>query len=104
MMATGHHAEPYSASFPGLDKFKGRVVHSHSYKDHTGYEDKRVLIVGIGNSGGDIAVELGRIASQVRTVAFPNSKNNPYHFLTLRFLVIFNILRSTNYSAIAYIN
>lgn len=45
--------------------FKGTVLHSHSYKDSRGYEDKRVVVVGIGNSGGDIAVELSRVAEKV---------------------------------------
>ena len=40
-------------------------MHSHSYRDHVGFEDKRVVIVGIGNSGGDCAVELSRIAKNV---------------------------------------
>jgi dimethylaniline monooxygenase (N-oxide forming) len=68
LIANGHHAEPYTAHFEGLDKFQGKIMHSHSYKDHNGYEDKRIVIVGIGNSGGDIAVELGRIAKQVYLV------------------------------------
>ena len=46
-------------------RFKGRVVHSHDYKNSTGFEDKRIVIIGIGNSGGDAAVELSRVASQV---------------------------------------
>ena len=65
LVCTGHHAEINKPSFPGMDKFKGKVVHSHDYKDFHGYEDKRVVVVGIGNSGGDAAVELSRTASQV---------------------------------------
>ncbi|KAK3087154.1 hypothetical protein FSP39_002421 [Pinctada imbricata] len=49
----------------GMDKFKGTVTHSHDYKDFHVYEDKRLVVVGIGNSGGDAAVELCRVASQV---------------------------------------
>lgn len=45
--------------------FKGEVIHSWQYRDPYKYIDKRVLIIGVGNSGGDIAVELSRIASQV---------------------------------------
>ena len=48
-----------------MEKFKGKVSHSHDYKDFHGYEGQRVVVVGIGNSGGDIAVELSRTASQV---------------------------------------
>ncbi|KAK3087078.1 hypothetical protein FSP39_001367 [Pinctada imbricata] len=65
MICTGHHAEKNMPTFPGLDKFKGKVIHSHDYKDSRGYEDKRIVVVGIGNSGGDAAVELSRVASQV---------------------------------------
>ena len=46
-------------------RFKGKIIHSHDYKHSAGYEDKRIVIVGIGNSGGDAAVELSRVASQV---------------------------------------
>lgn len=65
LVCTGHHAEKNIPKFPGLNKFKGKVTHTHDYKDYKGYEDKRVLIVGIGNSGGDVATELSRISSQV---------------------------------------
>ena len=44
---------------------QGKQLHAHDYKDYTGFEDKRVVVIGIGNSGGDIAVELGRCAKQV---------------------------------------
>jgi dimethylaniline monooxygenase (N-oxide forming) len=65
MLSTGHHAHPKWIDFPGLDKFKGRKLHSWQYKTPQGFEDKTVLVVGIGNSGGDMVVELGRIAKQV---------------------------------------
>ena len=48
-----------------MEKFKGKIVHSHDYKDFHGYEGKRIVVVGVGNSGCDVAVELSRIASQV---------------------------------------
>jgi dimethylaniline monooxygenase (N-oxide forming) len=65
LICTGHHAEKNIPNFPGLNKFKGKVTHTHDYKDYHGYEDKNVLIIGIGNSGGDVATELSRISSQV---------------------------------------
>ncbi|RUS85908.1 hypothetical protein EGW08_006311 [Elysia chlorotica] len=64
-VCTGHHAEKYVPVFPGLEDFQGKVLHTHDYRVPSGYEDKRVLIVGIGNSGGDCAVELSRVAKQV---------------------------------------
>ncbi|RCN39243.1 Flavin-binding monooxygenase-like protein [Ancylostoma caninum] len=69
LLCCGHHALPrMPAPWPGQDRFKGRIIHSHSYRDHKGYEDKVVVVVGVGNSGGDLAVELSRIAKQVYLV------------------------------------
>ncbi|XP_078499088.1 dimethylaniline monooxygenase [N-oxide-forming] 2-like [Lissotriton helveticus] len=52
-------------SFPGLEKYKSKFMHSREYKHPDGFQGKRVLVVGIGNSGVDIATELSRVASQV---------------------------------------
>lgn len=65
MVCTGHHWQPSWPSFKGMDIFKGVQMHSHSYKDFKGFEGKTVVVVGIGNSGGDIAVELSKHAKQV---------------------------------------
>jgi cation diffusion facilitator CzcD-associated flavoprotein CzcO len=43
----------------------GQKLHSWQYKTHRDFEDKTILIVGLGNSAGDMAVELGRLAKQV---------------------------------------
>ena len=51
MVCSGHHWKPRTPTFKGLDKFKGHAIHSHAYKDQVGYENKHVLVVGVGNSG-----------------------------------------------------
>lgn len=65
MICNGHHAYPLRPYFPGEEEFEGRIIHTHSYKKPNGYDNKRVLVVGVGNSGGDAAVELSSIASKV---------------------------------------
>ncbi|CAJ0959373.1 unnamed protein product, partial [Mesorhabditis belari] len=66
MVCTGHHTEEYwPKPFPGQEFFKGKIIHSHQYKDFKGFEDKRVIVVGIGNSGGDLCVELSKVAEKV---------------------------------------
>ena len=65
LVCTGHHADKHQPKFEGEDTFKGQRIHSHDYHDGSSYRDKRVVIIGIGNSGGDVAVELSRICSQV---------------------------------------
>ncbi|KAG2387156.1 hypothetical protein C9374_001488 [Naegleria lovaniensis] len=63
MACTGHHSKPQIPQFEGLNEhFKGHVMHSHAYKDPFKEEflNKNVLVIGIGNSGGDIATELAK--------------------------------------------
>ncbi|XP_021261046.1 dimethylaniline monooxygenase [N-oxide-forming] 3-like isoform X2 [Numida meleagris] len=67
MVCTGHHVYPNLplAHFPGIEKFKGCYLHSREYKEPEKFKGKKVLVVGLGNSGCDIAVELSTVASQV---------------------------------------
>ncbi|NXU76211.1 FMO5 monooxygenase, partial [Oreotrochilus melanogaster] len=53
------------SSFPGIEKFKGNYLHSRDYKDSHDFTDKRVVVIGIGNSGSDLAVEISHTAKQV---------------------------------------
>src|SRR5690606_31693522 len=63
IVANGHH---FCAAYPPIDSFReftGQVLHSHDYIDPRCpdvFEDKRVLVVGMGNSAMDIACELSR--------------------------------------------
>ncbi|MEM6337821.1 MAG: NAD(P)-binding domain-containing protein, partial [Bacteroidota bacterium] len=63
LVANGHHWDPNWPEFPGV--FSGEVVHSHHYKVPAPYAGKRVVVVGVGNSGTDIASELSRHAERV---------------------------------------
>lgn len=53
--ATGHQWEPRMPSYPG--DFTGEEVHSSEYRSPELFRDRRVLIVGAGNSGCDIACD-----------------------------------------------
>ena len=65
LLCTGHHADKHTPHFEGEETFKGTRVHANDYRDYHGFESKKVVIIGIGNSGGDIAVELGKSHSEV---------------------------------------
>lgn len=60
LVANGHHWSKRIPTFPG--HFAGRTLHAHDYRTFAGLEDKNVLVVGIGNSGVDIASEVCRVA------------------------------------------
>lgn len=49
----------------GIETFKGQYFHSRDYKNPESFTGKRVIIIGIGNSGGDLAVEISHVAKQV---------------------------------------
>ncbi|KAL8591585.1 hypothetical protein ACOMHN_055552 [Nucella lapillus] len=65
MICTGHHTVPYMPEFPGQADFQGQILHSQDYKRPEPFLGRRVLIVGIGNSAVDIAVDLAKTAQQV---------------------------------------
>ncbi|WP_141012680.1 flavin-containing monooxygenase [Nocardioides sambongensis] len=63
VVANGHHWDPRTAEFPG--EFTGETIHSHAYVDPwtpLHLMDKRILVVGLGNSAADITVELSQKA------------------------------------------
>ncbi len=55
LIANGTLAEPNMPSFKG--QFDGEMIHAAQYRDPRQFADKRVLVVGAGNSGCDIAVD-----------------------------------------------
>lgn len=62
MVANGHHWNPRLPEYPG--DFSGEFIHSHAFKKAEPYRDKRVLVIGGGNSAADVAVECSRVASR----------------------------------------
>ena len=60
--ASGCNWEPRVPTIPG--EFSGEVRHAVTYKSPNEFADKRVLIVGLGNSGADIACDAARAAKR----------------------------------------
>jgi len=61
VVATGINQVP---KFPKLEGFKGNIMHSADYKSNEGFEGKRVLVIGIGESAGDIAADVSDVAAE----------------------------------------
>jgi dimethylaniline monooxygenase (N-oxide forming) len=66
LVANGHHWLPRwpEPAFPGADSFAGTQMHAHSYIDNSIFAGKRVVVLGMGNSAMDIAVESSYVAER----------------------------------------
>ncbi|RWL98530.1 MAG: NAD(P)/FAD-dependent oxidoreductase [Mesorhizobium sp.] len=58
VVATGNNAQPIMPDFPGIEDFKGKVLHSAAYTEAAPYAGKDVLVIGMGNTGAEIALDL----------------------------------------------
>ena len=65
-IATGHHTKPTMPHFEGQETFNGRIFHSVDYKDAVtnGLIGKKVVVVGIGNSAVDVAVNVTELGGE----------------------------------------
>jgi cation diffusion facilitator CzcD-associated flavoprotein CzcO len=63
VVATG--GAPYRPSWPGMDDYRGSVIHSSDYRNPETCRGKRVLVVGFGNSGGEVALDLAEAGVDV---------------------------------------
>jgi thioredoxin reductase len=58
VLATGYNAEPVRPHWPGLEGYPGVLLHSSEYRSGARFRGQDVLVVGFGNSGGEIAIDL----------------------------------------------
>lgn len=72
VVATGQFGTATIPDWPGLTSYQGHLLHSSGYKSGRDYAGKRVLVIGIGNSGAEIAADLAEqgaafVAISIRT-------------------------------------
>ncbi len=62
VVSNGHHWLPRYPKYKG--EFTGELLHSHQFKKAAPFKDKRVLVIGGGNSACDVAVETSRVSAK----------------------------------------
>jgi len=72
VVATGLNRVPMVPAWPGADRFPGQLIHAGQYRNATAFRGRDVLVVGVGNSGAEIAADLaesgaGHVCVSVRT-------------------------------------
>ncbi len=65
VICSGLYRHPAIPQIPGSEFYQGTALHSVRYRGPDGYEGKDIVVVGVGSSGADIAVELSKVARQV---------------------------------------
>ncbi|WP_328895659.1 flavin-containing monooxygenase [Streptomyces sp. NBC_00236] len=73
VVATGYNHTPRIPDWSGRDTFTGELLHASAYRNPAPYAGQDVLVVGVGNTGAEIAVDLveggaARVRLAVRTV------------------------------------
>jgi NADPH-dependent 2,4-dienoyl-CoA reductase/sulfur reductase-like enzyme len=68
VLANGHHHKPRMPSYPG--QFAGEILHSSGYRSPQQLRDRRVLVVGAGNSACDIARDAAHNSGSIVTMSF----------------------------------
>lgn len=74
IVATGLNSKPVMPDWPGLDDFKGEVIHSRDYREPAPFKGKHCLVVGMGNTGAEIALDLAE--NEVETAVSVRSPLN----------------------------
>jgi cation diffusion facilitator CzcD-associated flavoprotein CzcO len=65
VVATGWADHPWSPNWPGMETSGGPILHSSVYRNSAPFAGKHVLVVGYGNSGAEIALDLSEASIDV---------------------------------------
>jgi cation diffusion facilitator CzcD-associated flavoprotein CzcO len=64
VIAAGYNRIPNLPDWPGQNSFRGTILHSSHYRNGEPFRNRKVLVVGFGNSGGEIAIDLWEHGAQ----------------------------------------
>lgn len=79
VVAVGHFSTPNVPEFAGFQKFQGRVLHAHDFRDAEEMRGKRVLIVGSSYSAEDIASQCYKYGAKELVCSYRTNKMD-YHW------------------------
>ena len=77
IVANGHFSTPHVPYFDGIDKFGGRVLHAHDFRDALEFKDKDVMVVGSSYSAEDIGSQCWKYGAKSLTACY---RTNPMGF------------------------
>lgn len=99
IVATGENAEPFIPKLAGMENFHGPIAHTSVYKSGSDYKNQKVLVVGCGNSGMEVSLDLCRHNAIPHMVA-----RNTVSYLSVSVSLCFPLLSFTFKFDEIYIN
>ncbi|TAL24242.1 MAG: NAD(P)/FAD-dependent oxidoreductase [Aquabacterium sp.] len=75
VVAGGYNNRPNLPTWPAQESFRGRILHSSEYRSGADFHGQRVLVVGLGNSGGEIAIDLWEQGARTTSLAVRSPVN-----------------------------
>jgi putative flavoprotein involved in K+ transport len=93
VFATGIVAKPLIPDIPGREQYRGIVLHSSDYRRPDPFIGMRVLVVGVGNSGGEIGSELARSGATVSVSVRSGANVVPLTLLGIPIQYLATVLR-----------
>ena len=75
VIATGVNHSPNRPTFTGEEQFKGAITHSKTYKNPAPFVGKHVLVIGMGNTGAEVALDLAEGGAASTTIAVRGAVN-----------------------------
>ena len=94
VVASGIISNPRMPNIAGRDEFRGEVRHSITYRRPEEVRGKRVLVVGAGNSAGEIASELGRAGIDTTVAVRSGANVVPLQLLGIPIQYLAYVIRS----------
>src|SRR5690606_4166562 len=70
VVATGHFSTPYVPSFEGVEKFPGRALHAHDFREAREFSGKNLLLVGSSYSAEDIGTQCYKYGAKSITFSY----------------------------------
>ncbi|HEY7985978.1 MAG TPA: NAD(P)-binding domain-containing protein [Methylophilaceae bacterium] len=92
VVANGHHNKPNYPAYVKDNKFNGTSLHSSQYRHREVFQGKKVMVVGIGNSGSQIAVDVSHAAEQTFISTRRGVYILPHYICGLRFDNLFGFV------------
>lgn len=74
IVASGHFSVPHIPHFEGIERFEGRTMHAHDFRNAREFTGQKILLIGSSYSAEDIALQLYKFGAEQVTISYRTAK------------------------------